>query len=147
MTTRVYNVPLSEIVGKTCIKIDKADGNEWSEHFFRFEFDDGSIYELVHHQNCCESVSLEDMEGDIEWLIGNPILVAEAPSSDDDRGSKVETYTRPDGTVSSWTDESYTWTYYKFATIRGNVDMRFYGSSNGYYSEDVDFDRVRGPNV
>lgn len=81
---------------------------------------------FYHEQDCCESVYIEDIEGDLQDLVGSPILMAEevtrqGPEDDDD---------------DNWV-ESYTWTFYKFATLKGSVTVRFYGSSNGYYSESV----------
>lgn len=42
----------------------------------RFVLSGGKEYALAHLQDCCESVNLEDVEGEFNWLIGNPILSA-----------------------------------------------------------------------
>ena len=95
---------------------------------------DGEIYELYHSQDCCESVCIEDICGDLDDLVGSPLLVVEEVSNygrfsfDDNNGFR---------------DDSFTWTFYKFATIKGYVTVRLYGASNGYYSESVDFGRIK----
>jgi hypothetical protein len=80
-----------------------------------------------HHQDCCESVYIEDICGDLDDLVGAPLLEAE----------EVSDYEGEDTG-----EESYTWTFYKFATRKGFVTVRWYGSSNGYYSESVSVDVV-----
>jgi hypothetical protein len=96
---------------------------KWGEQI-EFTTLDGRRFLLYHEQECCESVNIEDIEGELDWLVGSPILMAEESSSnseDDEYG------------------ESITWTFYRISTIRGSVVIRWHGVSNGYYSESVDF--------
>lgn len=95
-----------------------------------FETEDGRKFKMFHMQSCCESVYVEGIVGDWNDIIGSPLLVAEEVSGEDDSGYIGEY------------GESYTWTFYKFATIKGYVDIRWYGTSNGYYSESVDFEEI-----
>ncbi|MBD9542901.1 hypothetical protein IB276_25990 [Ensifer sp. ENS04] len=112
------------LLGKTLTEVRQVDNEE-----IYFTTSEGETYMMYHSQDCCECVYIEDIEGDLQSLVGNPILVAEEVDSGDR------------GPVSGY-DESYTWTFYKLATINGHVDIRWYGSSNGYYSESVDFTKV-----
>lgn len=86
---------------------------------------DQERYIFYHSQDCCESVYIESISGDLDDLVGVPLLLSEEVSNVEEPGP-----------LSEWTD-SYTWTFYKFGTIKGYVDVRWYGSSNGYYSESV----------
>jgi hypothetical protein len=88
---------------------------------------DGERYRMFHDQDCCENVSLEDIVGDLQDLVGSAILIAEEVNGESPIGFDESNY------------ESCTWTFYKFATIKGYVDLRWFGTSNGYYSEGVSF--------
>ena len=83
-------------------------------------------FTFYHNQDCCETVEIEDVIGDLTDLIGEPLLVAEESSGETPADFKFE-----------YEPESYTWTFYKFATRKGYVDVRWLGESNGYYSESV----------
>ena len=113
---------ISELIGKTLLKIDKQDDE------ITFFCSSGEAYKLYHSQDCCESVCIEDIVGDLDDLIGASILKASEDTSE----------VNPEGIVKDDQD-SFTWTFYNFATTKGYVTIRFYGESNGYYSESVDF--------
>jgi hypothetical protein len=83
---------------------------------------------LYHEQDCCESVWIEDICGDLDDLIGSPLIEAEVVIRE-----RVDL--EPERPHSA--DESFTWTFYKFGTRRGSVTVRWFGTSNGYYSESV----------
>ena len=101
-----------------------------NDQIITFVMDDGAIYDMYHSQDCCESVMIESIVGDLQGLVGTPLLVAECSYE------KVEPTDDDDDEWSSY--ESRTWSFYKLATINGHVDIRWHGSSNGYYSETAD---------
>jgi hypothetical protein len=120
--------------GKTITRITNVDNYQ-----ILIETDDGHKYKMYHQQDCCESVCVDDISGDLQDLVGSPLLVAEEVSNEDFEKQREEEL-RKEEKERGWSSvESESWTFYKFATINGYVDIRWHGSSNGYYSERVDF--------
>lgn len=87
-----------------------------------FTLSDGRTFKMYHEQDCCESVEVHDVCGDIEDLIGAIIVHFEERVSESQNGNE--------GTC--------TWTFYDIQTTKGCVNIRWLGESNGYYSEAVD---------
>lgn len=110
----------SDLVGKVFSKVQSDDTS------VTFLVTDNDCYTLEHQQDCCESVWLDDVCGDLSDLENSPILVAEQISNspeyqDDDFDWGVRR-----------------WTFYRLQTAKGAVTLRFCGTSNGYYSVGVD---------
>ena len=118
-----------DLVGRTLYRVEQIDNEE-----IRFYLTESNYVRMYHSQDCCESVYIEDVCGDLTDLVGSPLLEAE----------EVSGYTADP--LEEW-DESFTWTFYKFATRKGYVNIRWYGSSNGYYSESVTVEVVDKNNV
>lgn len=98
------------------IEIDKESD------IITFSLSNGNVVSFYHIQDYGETVRIDDIVGNINDLLNNPLLVAEVAFEN-------ENLTGID---------SSTWTFYKFATIKGYVDIKWYGESNGRYSEKVD---------
>lgn len=124
MDTKIQN--FKDLVGQTLSLIKIVDGYDGDEMVFTLH--NGKEYKLYHNQDCCENVRIEDVVGEINDLIDSPILMAE----------EVSCYNEtPDDILEKVRSESFTWTFYKLATIKGYVTIRWLGTSNGYYSESV----------
>lgn len=133
-------IGIEELKGKVLTDIENRENEE-----LIFTCEDGSMYKMYHEQDCCEGVSIDDICGDLNDLLNDPILLAEEVVSEEhtdeqkieiekekaDCEAKGETYYNY--------EESFTWTFYKLSTIKANVTIKWYGESNGYYSESVDF--------
>lgn len=118
-----YNdaVEFNILVGKTLKQIVNTGDDE-----LIFVADNDESYKMYHSQDCCEHVYIEDICGDLNDLIGSPILNAEESTSED---FKEETGERP------------LWTFYRVSTAKGAVVIRWFGESD-YYSVDVDFEEL-----
>lgn len=120
---------IDELLNKTLKNVTGRVGDDE----IVFETTDGDKYKLYHYQYCCESVVVEDICGELSDLVGSPILQAEESTNRNKN---------PEGLSKPYQDDSFTWTFYRLATIKGQVVIRWYGESNGYYSEAVDFEKI-----
>lgn len=120
------NIKVLEGQTLTEVAVDRYSG----DNHIIFTTDEGAKYLMHHIQDCCESVTLESISGDFKDLIGAPILLAEERTED-----------------GSSNYGSVTYTFYTLRTVRGTVDIRWHGESNGYYSESVDFVYTKAPDL
>lgn len=114
---------ISEMIGLTFHHIE---GKVEDDELLFVGAGDVPTFKFYHEQDCCESVSIAEIVGDLEDLVGVPILEAREDTQEGDAGAY----------------ESATWTFYNFRTIKGSVTVRWLGTSNGYYSESVSLRRM-----
>ena len=117
----------SALMGQTLTSIEGKKGDDE----IKFVSSTGKKYRLLHWNDCCEYVTVEEIIGDLDDIVGSPILLAEEVTSCNET---------PEGITPPENPESYTWTFYKLSTIKGSVTIRWLGESNGYYSEGVTFE-------
>lgn len=125
--------PVAQLIGLTLNRIEGClpDSDEVT-----FYSECGQQFRMYHEQDCCETVLLNDIEGDVDDLIGSPIVVAETVSDAAQQALKLLIpFPDRDG-------DCVQWTFYRLATAKGWVVLRWFGDSNGYYSTEVNFKRI-----
>lgn len=114
----------SDLIGQTIVNIDADKASD----VIYIETTDRR-YRMQHDQDCCESVLIEDINGDPADLVGKVVRLAEESLPDNPPPEYV------------FADDSYTLTFYRLRVDGGDsLDIRWFGTSNGYYSESVDFE-------
>jgi hypothetical protein len=108
------------IIGKT---IEAVEGLDVDSELATFCFTDGTVFTMQHEPDCCETVRIASIDGDAAWLIGKPLVMAECVGNSDEPPP------------AEGCDTSWAWSFLKFATNAGSVTVRWFGTSNGYYSE------------
>ena len=124
----------TEFSGKT---IQEVRGCKKHSDEVTIKFTDGSCLKFYHRQDCCETILLEDFDATPEDLVSAKIISIEERIS---RSNENEI--KPLNTC----DESYTWSFYVIKTSKFTMTMRWYGESNGWYSETVDIDYLHYDN-
>lgn len=122
------------LVGQTILRIEGLERESERIDIFTME----KQISLFHDQDCCEWVRVEDVCGDPNDLIKQYVCEAEVVTNSE---------SHPEG-FDALSVESFTWTFYKIRTHGGDLTIRWLGSSNGYYSEEVScFIKDYSPNI
>jgi hypothetical protein len=90
-----------------------------------------TTYKLYHHQDCCESVFVENVIGDEKDILNEEIIFAEEDAGANDPDWYDEHY-----------NDSHTWTKYVLKTESASLEFWFLGESNGYYNESVSIKKI-----
>lgn len=107
------------------VRVVGVEGGQPGDEEFIIHFENNKSLKFYHSQSCCEQVEIDDVNGDVNDLVGNLFFGCSVKTSHDNPKTKYDT--------------SHTWTFYTFKYPSGYIDMKWYGCSNGYYSESVDY--------
>ena len=127
------------LVGKIIVSVeeklgyDQVEDYSYNSTYLIIETSEGDIYNMGVELDCyfCDQQVELDIEGSWSDIIGVPILIAERVTNETDKFGRKELE-----------KESFTWTFYKLATINGYMTISWLGTSNGYYSEEAEFKKI-----
>lgn len=128
----LYNeAVLTKILGQTPLEVEMKEGEEVAV----IRTVEGNELLLQYEHDCCASCKIVQIDGDPKDLLGAPLVMAEVITGESLGFNEDLDENGRDTSEDRWGD-SHTWTFVKFATVKGYVTLRWYGSSNSYYSEE-----------
>ena len=140
-----HQTEIKNLVGKRVLAVNGLKAGSEAADFL---LSDGSIFEMAYHHDCCASCDILDLDCEPADFIDQEILAAEEVSSEL-RANGLLGWFQEHAPADEYPPESYTWTFVKFTTPKGHFTIRWYGESNGYYSESPSYtllpaDEARG---
>lgn len=123
-TSKLVN--FNTLEGLTITKIDGL--KEYSEEVI-FHTKEKRTFKLFHNYDCCENVLLADICG--TTALTGKVLSATMKNNIGKQNVKTD--------LSAFDDCSTTWTFYDIQTNKGFLTLRWFGNSNGCYSEEACF--------
>jgi hypothetical protein len=128
MAFKPCDADFPDLVGET---ISQVIGLTIGSREVNFLCKSGKLFRMHHYQECCENVELVDVVGEAEDIVNNKVVnLAEQVSNDKASFENVDA-------------DSYTWTFYNIQAGGCMVTLRWLGTSNGFYSERVQFQRIK----
>ena len=119
----------SDLKGKSLKKITINT----RDNYVLFDCEDTTSYILQHIQESNEEVVIEDTLGDLDDLIGTPLLLAKEIN---------RYYKHIKSKKLTMAQRISAWSYYQLDTVKGTADIRWCGTCNGYYTNTARLYRV-----
>ncbi len=121
--------PFRVLTGHT---LEWVTGLEKGSDCIRFLTTEGKRFRLRYIPDCCATADIEDIAGGTEEdLVGQTVVWAETLDSQHEADA-------PPGHDT----DSCTWSFYVIRTQDTTITIRWYGESNGYYSESATFEQL-----
>ena len=121
----MQKVEIDFLVGKTCSSI-WVSLEEENNNVIEFKTPEGTL-SMRHNHECCETVVVKQIDGDLNDLVDTPILSAYRET----KGIDYE-YNK-----SFYVERADLWTFYRLQSAKGPVTISWHGTSNGYYTVEV----------
>lgn len=122
-------ISLNELIGKTFYEIKKRGDN------ISFTDMEGTVYKFNSYHSGFSETFLEDIEGELSDLANSKIIIAEMVK-------KTENYNSDLKRASPYYDYSQ-WVFYKFATLKGYVTIKWRCEASANYSSEVIIEKIK----